>query len=70
MTDLIELEMCYNLQIINFANNRIQDEDNLVFLSSLPELVWLNLAGNPIRRLNKYEIFKNIYLSHIKKLED
>jgi len=49
ISDLIELEMCTSLTKINLENNLIEDEQNIYFLSSLDNLDYINLSGNPIK---------------------
>jgi len=53
--DLIELEMCSSLKILNLKNNFIKEEDNIFFLSSLTNLKYLNLNGNPIQNNENYK---------------
>ena len=49
ISDLIELEMCTSLTKLNLENNLIEDEQNIYFLSSLDNLDYINLSGNPIK---------------------
>ena len=49
ISDLIELEMSTSLVKLNLENNLIEDEQNIYFLSSLDNLDYINLSGNPIK---------------------
>ena len=53
ISDLIELEMSTSLIKINLENNLIEDEQNIYFLSSLDNLEYINLLGNPIKNYEK-----------------
>ena len=53
ISDLIELEMSTSLVKINLENNLIEDEQNIYFLSSLDNLEYINLMGNPIKNYDK-----------------
>ena len=53
ISDLIELEMSTSLVKINLENNLIEDEQNIYFLSSLDNLEYINLMGNPIKNYEK-----------------
>ena len=53
ISDLIELEMSTSLVKINLENNLIEDEQNIYFLSSLDNLEYINLRGNPIKNYEK-----------------
>lgn len=67
--DLIELEMCSTLKKLNLKNNLIKEEDNIFFLSSLTELEYLNLNGNPIQENEKYKCLINDNLIFIAKID-
>ena len=49
ISDLIELEMSTSIKKLNLENNLIENEENIYFLSSLDNLEYLNLLGNPIK---------------------
>ena len=53
ISDLIELEMCNSIKKLNLSNNLIEKEENIFFLSSLDNLVYVNLKGNPIKNYEK-----------------
>lgn len=53
ISDLIELEMSTSLVKINLENNLVEDEQNIYFLSSLDNLEYINLLGNPIKNYEK-----------------
>ena len=53
ISDLIELEMSTSLVKINLENNQIESEQNIYFLSSLDNLEYINLLGNPIKNYEK-----------------
>jgi hypothetical protein len=55
LSDLIELEMCSSIKRLNLKNNLIENEENIQFLSSLLDLRWLNLNGNPIKDMDSYK---------------
>ena len=46
--DLIDLEMCNEIQILKLSNNKIEDEDNLYFLVTCEKLKIIYLNGNII----------------------
>ena len=48
ISDVIDIEMCSTLQKINLKSNKISDESNLTFLSSIDCLKYLNIKDNPI----------------------
>ena len=49
ISDLIELEMSSSIKKLNLENNLIANEQNIYFLSSLEDLEYINLLGNPIK---------------------
>ena len=49
ISDLIELEMSTSIKKLNLENNLIENEENIYFLSSLDNLEYVNLLGNPIK---------------------
>ena len=53
ISDLIELEMSSSIKKLNLENNLIKDEQNIYFLSSLDDLEYINLLGNPIKNYEK-----------------
>ena len=53
ISDLIELEMSTSLIKLNLENNLIEDEQNIYFLSSLDNLEYINLLGNPMKNYEK-----------------
>ena len=53
ISDLIELEMCTSIKRLNLSNNLIEKEENINFISSLDNLEYLNLIGNPIKNYDK-----------------
>ena len=62
ISDLIELEMSTSIVKLNLENNLIENEQNIYFLSSMDNLVYINLLGNPIKNYeNKLkEILPNL----------
>ena len=48
ISDVIDIEMCSTLQKINLKSNKISDESNLTFLSSIDCLKYMNIKDNPI----------------------
>ena len=46
--DLIDLEMCNEIQTLKLSNNKIEEEDNLYFLVSCEKLKIIYLNGNII----------------------
>ena len=61
ITDLIYVEMCEELRVIDLSNNLIEDENNLLFLNSCPKLQKVILTGNKIKN-SKNLLDKNIQL--------
>ena len=53
ISDLIELEMSSSIKKLNLENNLIENEENIYFLSSLDNLEYINLLGNPIKNYDK-----------------
>ena len=53
ISDLIELEMSSSIKKLNLENNLIENEQNIYFLSSLDDLEYINLLGNPIKNYEK-----------------
>ena len=62
ITDLIYVEMCEELKVIDLSNNLIEDENNLFFLNSCPNLQKVILTGNKIKQSGKILLDKNIQL--------
>ena len=62
ITDLIYIEMCEELKIIDLSYNLIEDENNLLFLNSCPNLQKVILTGNKIKNCGKNLLDKNIQL--------
>ena len=62
ITDLIYIEMCEELKIIDLSYNLIEDENNLLFLNSCPNLLKVILIGNKIKNSGKNLLDKNIQL--------
>ena len=62
ITDLIYIEMCEELKIIDLSYNLIEDENNLLFLNSCPNLQKVILTGNKIKNCGKNLFDKNIQL--------
>ena len=62
ITDLIYIEMCEELKIIDLSYNLIEDENNLLFLNSCPKLQKVILIGNKIKNSGKNLLDKNIQL--------
>ena len=62
ITDLIDIEMCEELKIIDLSNNLITDENNLLFLNSCPNLQKVILTGNKFKSLYRELLDKNIQL--------
>jgi hypothetical protein len=53
ISDLIELEMSSSIKKLNLENNLIEKDENIYFLSSLDDLEYINLLGNPIKNYEK-----------------
>ena len=53
ISDLIELEMSTSIKKLNLENNLIENQENIYFLSSLDNLEYINLLGNPIKNYDK-----------------
>jgi hypothetical protein len=68
--DLIDLEMCHSIQNLNLEQNEIEDEDNIVYLSSLLDLKCLNLNKNPIQKSNSYQSLVRKYLTRLEILDE
>lgn len=48
--DLIDIEMCNELRILNIENNKIDNEDNFFFLNSCDKLECVYIGNNPITK--------------------
>ena len=66
ISDLIELEMSTSIKKLNFENNLIENEENIYFLSSLDNLEYVNLLGNPIKN---YENKLKELLPNLKEID-
>ena len=62
INDLIYIEMCEELKIIDLSYNLIEDENNLLFLNSCPKLQKVILTGNKIKFQGKKLLDNNIQL--------
>jgi hypothetical protein len=62
INDLIYIEMCEEIKIIDLSYNLIEDENNLLFLNSCPKLQKIILTGNKIKFRGKNLLVKNIQL--------
>ena len=62
INDLIYIEMCEEIKIIDLSYNLIEDENNLLFLNSCPNLQKIILTGNKIKFQGKNLLDKNIQL--------
>jgi hypothetical protein len=69
ISDLIELELCSNIQKLDLSFNKIEDQDNLYFLSNLGKLKILNLRDNPIYFTDKYKQYINEFLPNLESLD-
>ena len=69
ISDLIELEMSSSIKKLNLENNLIENEQNIYFLSSLEDLEYINLLGNPIKNYEKklQELLPNLKEINIQK---
>jgi hypothetical protein len=69
ISDLIELEMSSSIKKLNLENNLVQNEENIYFLSSLEDLEYINLLGNPIKNYEKKlkELLPNLKEINIQK---
>ena len=69
ISDLIELEMSSSIKKLNLENNLIANEENIYFLSSLEDLEYINLLGNPIKNYEKKlkELLPNLKEINIQK---
>ena len=66
ISDLIELEMSTSIVKLNLENNLIENEQNIYFLSSMDNLVYINLLGNPIKN---YENKLKELLPNLKEID-
>ena len=66
ISDLIELEMSSSIKKLNLENNLIENEENIYFLSSLDDLEYINLLGNPIKN---YETKLKELLPNLKEID-
>ena len=62
INDLIYIEMCEEIKIIDLSYNLIEDGNNLLFLNSCPKLQKVILTGNKIKFRGKNLLDKNIQL--------
>ena len=62
INDLIYIEMCEEIKIIDLSYNLIEDENNLLFLNSCPKLQKVILTGNKIKFQGKKLLDNNIQL--------
>ena len=69
ISDLIELEMSSSIKKLNLENNLIENEQNIYFLSSLEDLEYINLLGNPIKNYEQKlkELLPNLKEINIQK---
>ena len=69
ISDLIELEMSSSIKKLNLENNLVANEENIYFLSSLEDLEYINLLGNPIKNYEKKlkELLPNLKEINIQK---
>ena len=69
ISDLIELEMSSSIKKLNLENNLVENEENIYFLSSLEDLEYINLLGNPIKNYEKKlkELLPNLKEINIQK---
>lgn len=66
ISDLIELEMSTSIKKLNLENNLIENDENIYFLSSLDNLEYINLLGNPIKN---YENKLKELLPNLKEID-
>ena len=66
ISDLIELEMTTSIVKLNLENNLIESEQNIYFLPSMDNLVYINLSGNPIKN---YENKLKELLPNLKEID-
>ena len=66
ISDLIELEMSSSIKKLNLENNLIENDENIYFLSSLENLEYVNLLGNPIKN---YENKLKELLPNLKEID-
>jgi hypothetical protein len=69
ISDLIEIELCSNLEKLDLSSNKIEDEENLFFLSNLNNLKVLNLRDNPIFYNQRYKSLIDEYLPGLESLD-
>jgi hypothetical protein len=60
--------MCSSLRKLNLKDNIIEDDDSLFYLSGL-NLVYLNLAGNPLAKRENYKELVNMNLPGLKAFD-
>ena len=66
ISDLIDLEMTTTIVKLNLENNLIESDQNIYFLSSMDNLVYINLRGNPIKN---YENKLKELLPNLKEID-
>lgn len=69
ISDLIELELCSKVEKLDLSYNKIEEEENLFFLSNLSYLKVLNLRDNPIFHNDKYKNLIKEYLPDLESLD-
>jgi hypothetical protein len=58
--------MCHSLISLNLEDNKIEDDENISYLSGLEKLRKLNLNGNKIQENPKYQ---NLIAKYLPQLE-
>ncbi|ELU11198.1 hypothetical protein CAPTEDRAFT_50053, partial [Capitella teleta] len=58
-----------NLHVFSIGNNNLKQLDNLTYLRRFPQLLTLNLSGNPICELEEYQRFVIAYLPSLEYLD-
>jgi hypothetical protein len=69
ISDLLELELCSNLEKLDLSFNKIENEENLYFLSNLFNLKWLSLIENPIYFNTKYKYMIEEFLPNLESID-
>lgn len=70
VSDLFEIEaVCSTLRILRLDNNRIKDEESIIFIGTLEKLETLSLIGNEVIELSNYRELIYKYIPWLKSLD-
>lgn len=54
ISDLVELDMCNTIQVLKLNDNKIEDDDNFIFLNNMNDLKQMTIRNNPVATKDKY----------------